>query len=285
MDPIRFDTITRLFANRRTRRATTGGTLGLVAAVASGRALGQNATPDTATQATGPAGAHPEGIHARPDTEFLFAQAFTGGTWAPKEGENGAYTLALTGAAAQTVYFSDRPERLVGLLPNQEFFDKLGFTPETPPNAALVADTDGGQDILVIELRNPAYDASSASLTYDARVLADYGETDLSSLARRQADYDFPQSFSTGGLFIDDSPFDCKDISGECYNIIDGNVQIIGDLAIGACGADRLTCQPCDDDGTDAVYGKACAEKYPDQCNYYSNGVDGWDCYARGGGI
>jgi hypothetical protein len=35
--------------------------------------------------------------------------AIAGGTWAPKAGADGVYTLTLSGAAAQTIYFSDRP--------------------------------------------------------------------------------------------------------------------------------------------------------------------------------
>ena len=39
---------------------------------------------------------------------------------------------------AATIYFSDRPERIFGDLPTQEFLDTLGFTPDFPPNAALI---------------------------------------------------------------------------------------------------------------------------------------------------
>lgn len=173
------------------------------------------------------------------------------GTWAPKPGADGTYTLTLTGAAAQTVYFSDRPERIVGLAPTQRFLDGLGFTPVNPPNAALVATQEGSeeQDILVIELLNPGYDADAGTLVYEARVLADYAEPGLGHLARQQTDYELPESFGTGSLFIDD----CADSTDACwrfyYNADDtpcDKYALAGYMTIGNCwNSNALRCEPC----------------------------------------
>lgn len=92
----------------------------------------------------------------------------------PKAGENGVYTLTLTDTPDQTVYFSDRPARVVGVAPLQQFLDGLGFSPQNQPNAALVAQTAIGEDVLVIELLNPRNDEAAHTLTYDARVLENY---------------------------------------------------------------------------------------------------------------
>jgi hypothetical protein len=281
MDSNRFDTIAKLFADRRTRRAAVkAGGGGLAAAAFLPAALrAQEGTPQVATPVAIPDDPHPSADTAKPDPEFLFAQIFQGGAWAPKDGEEGTYTLTLTGAAANTVYFSDRPERIAGLSSNQEFLDGLGFTPTNPPNAALVAAADGGdQDVLVIELLNPAWDGNG-TLTYDAKVLADYGETGLAHLAQQQANYEFPESFGEGGLFIDD----CSDSSGVCYQLVDGEETLIGEIGtIGECYHWGLKpqCEPCNDDYTSAYYGELCAQAYPDQCIYNSNGVDGWDCFV-----
>jgi len=118
MDTKRFDQITKLFAARRTRRAAISSTAGLAATAAIAPRLGhvsaQEATPTGADEVTISTEPHPgAGIPSKPT--FLFVQPFEGGTWAPKPGENGVFSLTLTGMAAQTVYFSDRPDRIFGV--------------------------------------------------------------------------------------------------------------------------------------------------------------------------
>jgi hypothetical protein len=237
MDTDRFDAITRLFAGRRQAPPPQIG-------------IGQDATPTAGTNDL-----H-TGADSRPDPEFLFVQTFVGGTWAPKQ-EEGTYALTLSGAAANTVFFSDRPERIVGLTPTQDLLDTLGFTPTNPPNAALVAQTDTGeQDILVIELLNPAWDGNG-TLTYDARVLADYGDPGLAHLSRQQAGHSLPETFAAGSLFIDD----CPDITMHCLEIdVTPNVMA-GDTVVHQCyDATYGTCLMCQDPGT------ICMDVFPDQC-------------------
>lgn len=171
-----------------------------------------------ASSAAVPAGTpidpHPSADNARTYSEYLFVQPFDSGAWAPKAGADGIYTLTLTGAAARTTYFSDRPERNVGLAPTGSFLDGLGFAPNNPPNAALVAQTETGEtDVLVIELLSSVYDPDAATLTYDAKVLADYGGRGLAELAKQQTDYDLASSFGAGSLFIDD----CANSTESCF--------------------------------------------------------------------
>jgi hypothetical protein len=266
MDTTTFDRITRLFGARRSRRSAITGSLGLTAAGLITRAPGtaaQQATPEVGT-GTDP---HPS-ADAPAKTEFLFVQHFTSGTWAPKAGVDATYVLTLTGASAQTVYFSDRPERVFGLAPTQGFLDGLGFTAENPPNAAVVArraDSEE-QEVLVVELLNPAYDAEAGTLAYDAKVLADYGEPGLAHAARRQADYELGESFAEGGLFIDD----CPSVGYSCTGTDSG--QFYGYVMVDECFTWTYTdqpveyCAPCDDP---ASY---CATSYPDQCAKWVEG-------------
>jgi hypothetical protein len=261
MDPTRFDTITRLFASRRTRRAAVGSGLGLAATALGGRALAQDATP-VATPAVDPNDPHPSADTAA-NVEFLYVQPFSSGAWAPKDGEDGTYTLTLSGAAGQTVSFSDRPERIVGLIPTQQLLDTLGFSPTNPPNAALVATQDGGdeQDILVIELLNPAYDADAGTLTYDARVIVDYGDPGLAHLARQQTDYELAERFGEGSLFIDDG---CSAQTIQCHEQNTGNV--IGTYVQDWCHTQEgITCGPCDDPA------QQCMERFGNCCGGFND--------------
>lgn len=267
MNSAHFDRIARRLAEHRLsrRQALVGGTGLAVGQLVSTRiaTFAQEATP-SASPASLPDDPHPSADTAGTHPEFLFTQSFNGGTWVPKSGASGVYTLTLTGAAATTTYFSDRPERIVGLAPTQQFLDGLGFTPENPPNAALVTQTaDGEQDILVIELDAPIYDAAAGTLTYEAKVLADYGERGLAYLARQQTDYELAASFGEGSLFIDDCPDSLLD---GCYfadnNDWTGTWNFLGYISSGNCwNSTTWLCEPC------GSYSYVCNETYPDDCN------------------
>jgi hypothetical protein len=246
------DLVARMLGNRSTRRTAIAGWAAGLAVAASTRALlpvgGADATPARA----GGAGADPE---------FLFVQTFQAGSWAPKPGDEGTYLLTLSGRAAQTVYFSDRPERIVGTVPTLRFLEALGFTPANPPNAALVAETDAGEDILVVELFSPVYGEDfgpdgGLTLTYEARVLADYADAGLAHLAARQQDGALPSTFGPASLFIDD----CADASVECVFRGGGVDAFVGSIGpIGYCWHwSEFCCQPCQ--STDGSYWAA-------QCN------------------
>ena len=262
MHPSRFDQLSRKFARRGSRRGLVASSLGLASAAVSSRTLAQEATPEDL-----PADPHPTVDEATVETEFLFVQPFESGTWEPRLGEDGMYTLTLSGADAHTVYFSDRPARIVGLAPTQQFLDGLGFPPENPPNAAIVAQRPAGgeQEVLVIELLDPVYDADAGTLTYDARVLADYGDPGLAHLAQGQTDYELSETFASGSLFIDA----CSHRTYGCYL----NNTEVGTTRVRYCFDDlSLSCKPCHNPEKD------CADAFPDQCKD-ANG--NWLCAAE----
>jgi hypothetical protein len=251
MNPTRFDRLTRWLAtgrmSRRTALAVGGAGIASAGLAATGLAAvaAQDATP-AATPAAWPADPHPSADTAQTHPEHLFVQPFDAGAWAPKPGEDGVYTLTLTGVAAYTTYFADRPERDTGLASTQPFLDGLGFAPENPPNAALVAQTGAGEtDVLVVELFDPVYDADAATLTYEAKVLSDYGGRGLANLARQQQDYELDETFGEGSLFIDG----CPDSTETCWaptSEDDPTCVNIGSVASSNCWNDKESrCEPC----------------------------------------
>jgi hypothetical protein len=182
-------------------------------------------------------------------TYSMFVQTAHSGTWESKPGDEGVYTLTLTGLPAQTVYFSDRPERIVGLQTTAEFLDMLGFVDDNPPNAALVTKAeDGGNDILVIELYDPRYSEGSgvqgSTLVYDARILENYHETNMGRLALEQDDTAIPSSFDGASLFIDD----CPDGTAICYKRDGISNWPQGKVKFGCCYS-FPSCHQCHDLG------------------------------------
>ena len=262
MDAQRLDTLTRRLSARLSRRvALQGSGLGLAAGLASAsslRAGAQDATPDPLSD----------------DASFLFVQSAASGTFAPNPapgtpavdgtavtGGGADYLLTLEGHTGNTIYFSDRPERIFGESPTQQFLTGLGFTPDNPPNAALVTtDESGNEDILVVELLTPAYDADAGTITYGVNILSDY-EGGLDFVAQRQSDEDLAPSFGEASLFIDD----CPDISN-CYIGL-SQVGPFPGGSVGTCWSwSSAECLPCDGASIDSL-NQDCDLAYPDQCN------------------
>lgn len=201
MEASRFDRISKLFARRRF-------------------AMKREATP-------GPADA---GV--RPAPEFLFIQTYRAGAIAPKVGGNGRYILTLEAGTGQTVYFSDRPDRVVGATPTTQFLNTLGFPDDNPPNAALVVeDGAGNTDVAVIELFEPVYDPVTRGVTYEVEVLGNWQDELKVGLSDAPIDpAALEPSFGTAHLFID-GLLDCPnadivcqdDRSGQQYGTIPGS--------------------------------------------------------------
>jgi hypothetical protein len=168
MNANRFDTVTKLVANRRLsrRQALAQGGAGLAAGAMAAARLTGDAHAQGTPQATPVQEGQPE------PPEMLFIQAFQSGSVTPIEGTEGRYTLTLEQGLGYTVYFSDRPDRIVGASPTPQFLEGLGFPAENPPNAALVLETASGETAFaVLELFSPAYDEASHTATYEAAVL------------------------------------------------------------------------------------------------------------------
>jgi hypothetical protein len=101
------------------------------------------------------------------ETELLFVQNANG-----FELVDGV--LRLVDVGASTLYFSDRPEHLVGHWYTRDFLKNWGTGGDqsfaaVPPNAALSYFTAEQPDNAVLELKNPRMDG--ADLLYDVAVL------------------------------------------------------------------------------------------------------------------
>ncbi len=228
MNANRFDKVAKIFASRRLsrRRALSRGAAGLAAgAVAAAGLLGasaQHATPP------------PEPPVAGRGPTMLFLQSFRSGTIVPKAGADGRYTVTLEQGLGQTIYFSDRPDRLVGAAPTAAFLEGLGFPEDNPPNAALVVETAPGEtDIAVVELFDPVFDPAGARRDLRRRRPGQLGgrRWRWGSRRRRPTWPALAPRFGSAHLFIDD----CPGISISCR--IEGDV--VGSFNAGPC---RKTC-------------------------------------------
>jgi hypothetical protein len=83
--------------------------------------------------------------------------------------------MTLYGVPAQTVFFTDRPGRVVGNIGTEAFTAKWttdrgpnGFAKD-PPNAAVTVFEPGGAKTAIVELRNPRLNGNN--LSYDVKVL------------------------------------------------------------------------------------------------------------------
>lgn len=275
MDSTRFDSIAKTFSARRSRRSAIKGAAG-VGATVLGATIGRSALAQDATPSASPATLGDDG-------SFLFVQTATSGSFTPNPNAgtpvaNGTpvasggadYLLTLEGHTGGTIYFSDRPERIFGDAPTQKFLDGLGFSPNNPPNAAIVTHGDDGtEDVLVVELLNPAYDEAAGSLTYGVTVLSDYSGEGLAYVAAQQQDSQLAATFGRTSLFIDDcsnaNPLDCYN---GCYTKAVGN---LGERGMCWSWSD-LGCKPCSGGWSGTA----------DECNSQFSACNG-KCFTEGG--
>lgn len=262
MNSEQFDRIaTRLAFHRASRRTALAATGLGIAATSLGVLTTHGATAQDATPVVEelPGTVHPGA--AADASEFLFVQSFAGGSIAPVDADEGRFTLTLDGMNPQTIYFSDRPERVFGLATTATFLEGLGFTPDDPPNAALVVTTDNGaEDVVILELFDPVWDEASGTLTYTIQLLSGYTDPGLAFAALRQTDFDLPDTFGQGGLFIDG----CSTGRIICYRFKDDGTK--GDVV----GQSKVTpfcfetgsqkCVPC------SSVSVICADSYPTRC-------------------
>lgn len=264
MDASQFDRLTRCLAGRTSRRTAMGTALAGLALAHTGQSSAQEATPD----ATPPAGEKPvfmfvqTALLGRADLNPGAGTPVVDGT--PVAGGGASYLLTLEGHSGQTIYFSDRPDRVVGAVPTQAFLDTLGFTPANPPNAALVGEFAAGDGIVVLELIEPVYDAETNTLTYGAELLEGYAGEGLEPVTRDQVEARLPAEFAHASLFIDD----CPDVD-TCMKPIPLGWWPVGPIPggpYGACwqGVFQGGCQLCH--YTDEYLKGLCNDAYPDEC-------------------
>jgi hypothetical protein len=290
MDPRRFDALAkRLAAAPQSRRAALrrlggGGLAAALGAVGLGRARAQDASPAAGTPAAGAL------------TEFLYIQTFASGALLPKEGEAGVYELVLAGGTGHTTYFADRPERQTGIAPTERALAAAGVGGDDPPNAALVAQTDDGERVVIVELLAARLDEATGALAYDARPLADYAEGGLAHLAAKHSDEELPEAFGAASLFIDGGGCPYPICGGICCDASQGMVcqgqgaYCVSVYQSGVCqGGDacaqrpHTTCNPegtcyC---GTDIEGGGACLVGDPNLCGRRACSTSGDCAYGK----
>ncbi|MGD9711658.1 MAG: hypothetical protein AB7V46_06280 [Thermomicrobiales bacterium] len=176
----------------------------------------------------------------------------------PVAGGGASYLLTLEGHSGQTIYFSDRPDRIVGAMPTEDFLENLGFTPVNPPNAALVAEFAVGDGVVVLKLINPTYDAETRTVTYGVELLEGFAGENLEPVTREQVEARLPAEFGSAALFIDDCPNYTGCSVEVCASVVvpGGEPEVycwaesVGPIPTGpykACFTpDKLSCTPCD---------------------------------------
>lgn len=123
-----------------------------------------------------------EQIAAAEEIDALFAQSAAGMSY--KDGR-----LTLNGIGPTTLMFSDRPQRVTGHVPTEEFLDSWGdgdnSFAEDPPNAVLSIFSEDEVNDVVIVLQDPVLDSDRFS--YQVEIL----------------DGEMPASGGVSSLFID----------------------------------------------------------------------------------
>jgi hypothetical protein len=275
MDAHRFDNVSKFFAERRvSRRQAVKGTAAAAGALAGAglsTALAQNATP-VATPTSDQA--------SKSHEEYLFVQSFQSGSLQPLGDTPHRFTVNLESGLGQTIYFTDRPKRLVGTLPTDKFLDYLGFDANNPPNAAIMVEREPGHlDIAVLELFNPVYDKDVRNLTYEVTVLDNWDKV-LDTGFQHNPDEETPSTFGTAHLFIDGLK-DCPGATLQCFapgtNHATGSP--VGTIDIpNYCAADGNSgaCFPCDSQSP-AYWRDQCNQRFA-ACN---GGCTEWNFCSR----
>lgn len=257
-----FDALTKAFGERSVsrRRALTRG-----AAVLAAGAVGGVAGPGRAQEAT------PE---ATPDERrkhpiMMFVQTFKRGSIARTDGHDERYTVTLENGVGETIFFSDRPDRIVGTTPTDQFLDGLGFLEDNPPNAAMVVETAPGEtDIAVVELFNPVYDPETFGVTYDVEVLAHWQQSlEMEFTEAPTGLAEITPEFGTTQLFIDD----CPDYKIFCYYGNPGERKFMGSLGpqdhCFSIKPKEFMCVPCQPAGVPSPWYHEKMAQWDEKCN------------------
>jgi hypothetical protein len=274
MDAKRFDSISKLFADRRLSRrdALVKGGVGLAAAGLATAGLtsasAQEATPSAET--TG----------SKKTPPMLFLQSFQAGSIAAKDGVADTFTLTLEQGLGQTIYFSDRPDRIVGATSTPDFLNTLGFPADNPPNAALLLDGgEGNTEFAVLELFSPVYDVDTHTATYDVQILQQWEQSlDLVFSDQPKDLADVTPSFGAAHLFID-GILDCPNADLICFtgNHFDASSPHIGTIPNldhdGYCIQSASTyCYPCAAPAAGGNWEDECNRRFTEcngECHYW----------------
>ena len=115
----------------------------------------------------------------RPQASLLFVQMAQKIDYQKKDSKSGVMTLY--DVPSQTMFFTDRPNRIVGNVPTSAFVNKWttdrgpgGFA-SNPPNAAVTVFQSDGPKTAIVALTNPRLDGNK--LSYDVKVLQGISST------------------------------------------------------------------------------------------------------------
>lgn len=151
-------------------------------------------------------------LMATDKTVYMFVQSASSGSLEPIAGKKGAFLLTLKGVAPSTIFFSDRPKRISGQSPTDQFLEGFSFSADNPPNAAVqVTAADNSQRVAVVTLASPRYDVAAGTLQYDVTLLP--GQKLPSGLHGSAPAGNLPPVFNNVALFIDD----CENVRVTCY--------------------------------------------------------------------
>jgi hypothetical protein len=137
------------------------------------------------------------------EANFLFIQSAQSGS--VSEVNDTTSNVELNDVSDETIFFSDRPDRIVGSANTTDFIGNWSLGPDNfavdPPNAVLVVDDEiqQRQDYAIIELFNPQYDPEANTLRYD--IIAENATT---------TSIDLPSEFGQSTLVIDDETEECR---------------------------------------------------------------------------
>jgi len=137
--------------------------------------------------------------------DLMFVQTFGRSTLTPSAGAPSTLTLTLEQGTGETLFFSDRPERIVGSVGTEWFIERFRQeTAQDPANAALVVRVSETEEIVhVVELLTMDYDSGSGAVTYTVRLLDDPGGLDFRFRGEPQQSVTDEVSYGTSNLFID----------------------------------------------------------------------------------
>ena len=132
---------------------------------------------------------------------FLFIQEAQTGSCI-KDG-NGTMTITLNGVRSDTVYFSDRPARVSGVIDTTLFDRSSLWSGSSSPNAAvMLVNAPTTNDTIIVTLSNPRYDKANATLVYTATMVPEYHGEGLKTY-EQFADPGVAEQFDRVMLFID----------------------------------------------------------------------------------
>ncbi len=128
------------------------------------------------------------GLLQKSEPADLFVHNAKSGYIEQIEREKDKYILTLTDFDDNVVYFTDRPLHDTGRVNLAQFLNGLGFEIGNPPNAAIVAKLENGEEVTVVaELTNPILNKDTEELIYTVTILknekgqeAEYGASELS---------------------------------------------------------------------------------------------------------